>query len=114
MQTNIIVTLQYEATHCWPSCDLEEVEFLKYSHRHVFFITLKKQVMHDDRDIEIILFKRSVLEWLHRTYGGKLGSMSCEQLAKILCKQFNCCYASVKEDNECGAEVIQYTLHKEQ
>ena len=113
LKTNIIINTQVEGIHNWPACDIKEVEFLKYPHRHIFFICCKKEVTHDDRDIEIIRLKRDVNDFLIQIYGSPennvliLGSKSCEMLAKELLQQFNLTYCSVLEDNENGAEIYK-------
>ena len=120
MTTNVIVNLQVEALHNWPDARnvFPEVGFLSYPHRHVFHIQCKKRVNHDDRDIENILFKRSVLEYLTEKYDNTnvesyyyhsldFGSKSCEMLAKELLFKFDLEYCSVLEDGENGAEVIK-------
>jgi len=112
MNTNVIVTLAVDGLHKWPDAKnmFPEVGFLSDLHRHMFHITLKKQVFHDDRDIEFIMFKRDVQNYLtdiyyrddYRCY--MFGSHSCEMIAKELLQKFNCVYVSVWEDNENGAE----------
>lgn len=111
MKTNIVVNLTVEGLHFWKTCSIKEVDFLKNTHRHLFYITCKKEVAHDDRDIEIIMFKRRIKEFLKENYYGdgiilKFGSMSCEMIAKELVQEFNLTYCLVLEDNENGAEVI--------
>tara|TARA_R110001599_G_scaffold126542_1_gene299644 strand:+ start:3183 stop:3557 length:375 start_codon:yes stop_codon:yes gene_type:complete len=106
MKTNIIINLQHEAVHQWSDCELEGVEFLKFPHRHIFHICCKKEVKHDDRDIEIILLKRKVNSFLDEMYPKTFGDMSCEMIAKELATVFELNYCSVLEDNENGAEVI--------
>jgi hypothetical protein len=105
LKTSIIVNLQYSATHNWPDCDIKEVYFLKFPHRHVFHIRAEKLVNHDDRDIEIIMFKDSILKFLENKYHGDFKFMSCEMIAKKLCKEFNLSRCQVLEDGENGAEV---------
>jgi len=110
MTTNIVVKLQYEATHNWPKVaevlpDLPEIHFLQYTHRHIFYITMEKTVTHSDRDVEIILFKREVLKHLDTTFGGSFFHRSCEMLAEHLLQKFDCCSVEVLEDNENGAKV---------
>ena len=106
MKTNIIITLQVEGIHCWPECPIEEVSFLRYPHRHIFHITCKKEVKHDDREIEIIQLKRKVLKCLDSLYPkGDFGRASCEEIAKTLFYRFDLQYCKVLEDNENGAEV---------
>ena len=115
MKTNVIVKLEIDAIHNWPGVvehkELEQVHFLQYPHRHLFKITAKKAVTHDDRDIEIIMLKRNIIDYLHRRYYNKganthtLGSTSCEMLAKELTKVFSLSYCEVLEDRENGAEI---------
>ena len=109
MTTNVIINLQHECIHNWPECNLEGVEFLKYPHRHIFHICCKKLVSHDDRDVEIILLKREIQEFLNKVYPKTFGSMSCEMNARELAEVFDLYYCSVLEDNENGAEVIDTT-----
>ena len=111
--TNVIVRLEVEGIHCWPAAKevFPEVSFLSDPHRHMFHVTLKKRVYHDDRDIEFLLFKRDVLAYLKERYYLDIqrihdfGSKSCEMIAKELLDQFRCEYVSVFEDGENGAEV---------
>jgi len=107
MRTNIIINLQYEAIHNWPDCDIKEVEFLKYPHRHIFHICCKKEVKHNDRDIEIIMLKRKILDYLAYEYDGNFKHKSCEMIATDLLTVFDLDYCSVLEDNENGGEVIR-------
>jgi hypothetical protein len=109
-KTNIVINLQVEGVHSWPNCDIDEVAFLKHPHRHIFHIECKKQVIHDDRDIEIIQLKREIIFWLYSQYGNNhnvhhFNSMSCEMIAKELFERFNLNYCKVLEDGENGAEV---------
>ena len=115
LRTNIIVSLQVEGLHSWPECPIEEVSFLKHPHRHIFHIKAKKEVSHDDRDIEIIKLKREIRYHLLDRWGvGHRGAegcdfknMSCEMIAKKLLYKFDLCYCSVLEDNENGAEIYE-------
>ena len=62
---NIIeVNLQVEGIHRWKDCNIFDVDYLKEYHRHIFHITANKEVRHNERDIEIIQFKRSILSFL--------------------------------------------------
>ena len=60
MKTNVIAKIEIEGLHNWPAADqvFPEVGFLSHMHRHKWYITAKKPVHHDDRDVEFILFKR--------------------------------------------------------
>ena len=114
MRTNVIAKLELEGLHNWPDAKkiFPEVGFLSDIHRHKWFITAKKKVNHDDRDIEFIMFKRDILEYLRAKYYDEeqrthfFGAKSCEMLATEILDQFGCCYVSVFEDDENGAEVI--------
>lgn len=110
METGIVVKLQFEALHNWPSADsIPAVSYLKHPHRHTFFITIKKPVAHADRDIEIICFKNQIRDFLNGKYKAKedqmeadFGAMSCEMIAKELAIEFSCHYVEVLEDGENG------------
>ncbi len=88
-----------------------EVEFLANRHRHMFHFTLAKIVNNDDRDIEFIMFKRDVLNYLHDQYSDnysrthEFGSKSCEMLARELLERFECESVECWEDQENGAKI---------
>ena len=115
MNTNVIVKLQVEGTHSFPKARelFPEVGFLADTHRHMFHITCKKRVNHDDRDVEFIMFKRDILDYLKHKYYNKedrchrFGPMSCEMIARELLEYFGLEYCSVFEDNENGAEIYE-------
>lgn len=106
MITNVIVNTRFSAIHCWPSCPINEVFYLRTPHRHEFHVTAKKQVMHNDRDIEIIMLKKSIDSFISENWKDKdIGSMSCEMMCSELLSLFNLSYISVLEDGENGAEL---------
>ena len=107
MQTNIIVKTQFEAIHCWSSCPFSEVAFLKQKHRHIFHVTCKAAVMHDDRAIEFIMCKHELEKFLTTTFHQKdIGDTSCEMLCKKILAVFHYFfYVCIEEDGENGAEV---------
>ena len=83
----IWVTFQKEGIHKYPGAkDLPEVDFLQYPHRHIFHFRVELQVMHDDRDVEFIMFKREITKYLVDKYDDgeclKFNNMSCEMIAK--------------------------------
>ncbi len=51
----IWVTFRKEGIHKYPDAP-EGVEFLRHPHRHIFHFRVELEVMHDDRDVEFILF----------------------------------------------------------
>lgn len=107
--TNIVVKLQIEGFHYWKDAP-KEVSFLRDNHRHIFHFEIEKEVKHDDRDIEIILFKRKVETYVREKYKDADGvcqfeSKSCEMLAKEVMLKFGAKVVRVLEDNENGAAV---------
>ena len=115
MKTNVIAKIEIEGLHNWPAAQgvFPEVGYLANMHRHKWFITAKKKVNHDDRDVEFIMFGRDIEQYLGNRYYNALsrthefGPMSCEMLAKEIMEEFDCEYVSVFEDNENGAEVYE-------
>ncbi len=109
MKVNVIIKTEFEAVHCWPDCPLEAVSFLRNKHRHIFKVTCKAGVTHTNRDIEFIMLKRAVEQYLRSTYDKKdIGGMSCEMICKDLLDAFPVLnYVCVEEDGENGAEVVR-------
>ena len=100
----IYCKVQFEGFHAWPECPIEEVSFLRDTHRHIFHIVAFKTVSHDDRDIEFIVLKHKIERYLNERYpNGRLGSMSCEMIAIDLIERFELDACDVSEDNENGA-----------
>lgn len=106
----ICVSLQVEGMHRWPDAakHAPRVAFLANPHRHIFFIRAWKVVSNQDREIEIILLKRQMLEYMRGPANGEVvdfGSMSCEHIALTLKRAFGLSRCQVLEDDENGAEV---------
>jgi len=130
-QRSIWVSFQKEGVHRYPGADTDpklatgdwdDVSFLGYPHRHIFYFRVRIQVFHNDRDIEFIQFKR----WLQRLYEEvdhstqilDLDYKSCEMIADDLYKEISAEYPgrfveiSVAEDNENGC-LIYYPSTEE-
>tara|TARA_R110000868_G_scaffold93644_1_gene259110 strand:- start:1755 stop:2084 length:330 start_codon:yes stop_codon:yes gene_type:complete len=107
MTAVIIVRLRVEGIHCWPECPFESVAFLRAEHRHEFHIVAFKGVTHLDRDVEIIMLKRAITDFLRLQFGApcQFGRMSCETIAALLVEQFGLAECEVSEDGENGAVV---------
>ena len=113
MRTCVIVRLQIDGCHNFPAARelFPEVGFLADRHRHIFHIEAKKEVYHDDRDVEFIMFKRDIQDYFRQMYFNpetrtcEFGAMSCEMIATKVLKQFDCVSVSVWEDLENGAIV---------
>ena len=109
METAIIVTFRVEGFHQWKDAKKysDEVEFLSNHHRHMFHFKMWKSVEEDDREIEIILFKRKAIKAIKEEWGmpAQFGNLSCEQIAKILIEKLELDSCQVLEDGENGAVV---------
>ncbi len=123
----IWVTFQKEGIHKYPAAatdpalatgDEYDVSFLGYPHRHIFHFRVWIDVLHNDRDIEFIQFKR----WLESLYKGdssvlNLDYKSCEMMADDLYQQVaqrypdRTVWIEVSEDGENGA-LIKYETHQ--
>jgi hypothetical protein len=79
--TFITVKTQFEGVHCYPDAPVE-VEYLRNPHRHIFHVEAEIEVFHDDRELEFIMVKHSIENFVETH--GELGSMSCEMIAKEL------------------------------
>jgi hypothetical protein len=122
-QKKIWVTFQKEGMHRYPAAatnpelatgDEYDVSFLAHPHRHIFHFRVWIDVVHNDRDIEFIQFKRW-LENLYRDSTLQLDYKSCEMMADDLYIQIanrypnRAVWIEVSEDGENGA-LIKYEL----
>lgn len=107
MKKFIIVKTQFSALHCWPDCPIKEVDYLKNTHRHLFYVELSWEVT-KDRQIEFIQQKSQVDDWISIFLKEQdLGSTSCEMIAERLLNQFKAFDVSVLEDNENGCQIYK-------
>jgi hypothetical protein len=124
-ERKIFVQFQKEGIHCYPAAatdpalatgDEYDVSFLGTPHRHIFHFRVWIDVLHNDRDIEFIQFKR----WLENLYKDgilQLDYKSCEMMADDLYIQIASRYPDravwieVSEDGENGA-LIKYETHR--
>ena len=122
-QRKIWVTFRKEGMHRYPAAatdpalatgDEYDVSFLANPHRHIFHFQVWADVVHNDRDIEFIQFKRW-LENLYRDNTLQLDYKSCEMMADDLYIQIASRYPNravwieVSEDGENGA-LIKYEI----
>jgi len=108
MRRYIKISLQVEGIHCWNEADkTEHTKYLQYPHRHIFHITVEKEVSHNNREIEIISFKKYLLEYIQGSIfkDNRILGSSCEDIAEDILKRFNCSRVEVLEDNENGGIV---------
>ena len=124
-ERKIWVTFRKEGIHRYPAAadnpalstaDEYDVTFLSYPHRHIFHFRVWIDVLHNDRDIEFIQFKR----WLENLYASsilKLEWKSCEMIADDLYIQIadrypnRAVWIEVAEDGENGC-LIKYELSR--
>lgn len=111
----IYVTFQREGIHRFPAAatdpNLADVAFLANDHRHIFHFKVAIQVLHNDREIEFIQFKR----WLEGLYKGtlSLNHKSCEMISDELYDIIATRYPdreieiTVSEDDENGS-IVRY------
>jgi len=107
----VITVNEIPAIHNWTNCHLIDVDFLKYPHRHIFFIRMGFNVIDKDRQIEIFIQQQEIENYLYSTYK-KIGKMnildftgkSCEMIASDLLDHFEIAsWCEVKEDDKGGA-----------
>jgi len=123
-ERKIWTTFRKEGIHCYPAAatdpalatgDEYDVSFLGTPHRHIFHFRVWIDVLHNDRDIEFIQFKRW-LENLYRDGTLQLDYKSCEMMADDLYLQIanrypdRSIWIEVSEDGENGA-LIKYETH---
>lgn len=112
-RTTIFVSFTKYGLHCWPSCNIDRVNFLRYSHGHTFYFRLYFEVEKLDRELEFFDVKDEVISFLEKKFSSNehpshilnFGSMSCEHLATLLLNEFQCSKVEVSEDNLDGAIV---------
>lgn len=108
MRYFVIIRTSFEGIHRWTGCSILDVSFLRNNHRHIFHVEAKAEVNHTDRDIEFIMEKRKIDQYLSRFGTEYMGNMSCEDVGVDLLNEFpELCSVKIFEDNENGAEVVR-------
>lgn len=117
---SIFVQFQKEGIHRYPAAaidpqlatgDWRDVSFLASPHRHMFHFRVEIEVIHNDRDIEFIQFKRE-LERLYNEDTLKLDYKSCEMISDELYDYITSQYPGrditieVAEDGENGSRTF--------
>lgn len=117
----VIVQTQFEGFHNYPEAP-EEVSFLRFPHRHMFHVTAEIEVVHTDRDLEIIMVKRAIDFYFAET---DFGRTSCEEIALLLQEHLKLKYPlsggfnrdrvvniEVLEDGENGAKTVDPLMYQ--
>lgn len=116
MKTLIVVNFQISGLHYWEDAKTvqPEVAFLSYPHMHKFHFQVKKQTTNDDdRNIEIILFEKELVDYFRRNFWDEslqthmFHNKSCESIAADLMEAYDLDYVQVLEDGYWGAEVCK-------
>jgi len=108
MKSLIWVTVQEEGYHSYPTAP-EPVFHLRNIHRHLFKIKVWIEVVHNDRDIEFLMFKEFVQGETSTIIRNMDTATSCEMISDELFNRINKKYPSrevwieVSEDGENGS-----------
>ena len=113
LNKKIFVTFEREGFHCWPEAP-KEVEFLRNLHRHLFKFRVELSVSGNNREVEFILLKRELENYVDRLMMDCPERSSCEMLGEDIitylsvehiCRKVK---VEVSEDGENGAVVDNY------
>lgn len=109
IQRFVYATLQKEFIHQYKDAP-EEVAYLRYPHRHVAHIKVKVEVYHNEREIEFIMLKHQLENFVNLT---NLTNNSCETIAENILNYIKSYYdgnrditITVSEDAENGCELV--------
>lgn len=107
--STVYCTVRWEGVHHWNEAPTE-VDFLRHPHRHQFEATLHVSVEHSDRDVEFIMLKRSLRDFVKGYLQGYVKDASCEDMCHRIAQAMNqrgyrVRRVQVSEDGENGADV---------
>lgn len=110
IQTFVYITTQREFFHRYKDAP-DEVAYLRNMHRHLLHINAKVEVFDADREIEFIMFKHRIDEYLDSVV--YQANTSCETVAYSILNFIRDKYGNhrdikivVSEDGENGVEVV--------
>ncbi len=107
-KSTIIVKTQFENIHKFLEAP-NKVDYLRFPHRHLFYVEIEMEVFHNDRELEFIMVKHHVDNFLRsnpfevRDSCETMATQICEELIKQYGKRQVSC--AVLEDNENGGKV---------
>lgn len=111
IRTFIFITTQKEFVHQYKDAP-EEVSYLRYPHRHIAHIEIEVQVFDHDREIEFIMLKHKVEQFLESlgllNCTGVSCEMICNQLKKFMINEYGDyreLKITVSEDGENGSRL---------
>lgn len=109
-KTTVIVNTSFEGFHKYENAP-EEVSYLRSMHRHIFHVNVEIEVHHDNREIEFIMAKHTIDEFIQEVFVNTQSWLSCEQMGEKICQYLTEQYGerqiicTVMEDNENGGRV---------
>lgn len=108
MKIEVITYNIIQGFHHYPNAP-KFCEYLKERHRHLFHITCKFLVSHNNREIEINEMQNKIEKYLKAKFGNicEFGKRSCEDIAQELLNEFECSEVTVLEDNYGGAKITR-------
>lgn len=76
----IVVRTEFEGFHYYPGASEIDprISFLENTHRHIFKVSVKISVTHDDRELEFFLVKWALNDFIK---SGNQNNKSCEMIA---------------------------------
>lgn len=105
----ITMTFSVEGFHCYPNAP-DECSYLRARHRHIFVITCRLPVAHNNREIEFNTQTNLVESFLRAEYGWpcEFGALSCEDICQKILDQYKIIdQVEVKEDGYAGAQITR-------
>lgn len=110
-KTTVVVRGQYEFEHQYLGAPAA-VSYLRNLHRHLFNYEVEIEVFHDDRELEFIMLKHAIDDFLVGELCNWPSTCSCEEMATSVANWLQKKYGqhrqlmvAVFEDNENGAKV---------
>lgn len=113
------IRTQFIGFHSWKDAP-EKTAFLRDKHRHLFKVSVKMRVFHNDREVEFFALQDRVIRWSRRLKKDDVGSceMVAEKLLKILSREYpgRLIEVTISEDGESDGivdnseEVILYNV----
>lgn len=114
-ETWVFIKTEFYGIHQWKECEIQEVSFLKFPHRHKVFVEVHINVTKKNREIEFFILQKQVNDIITKLYGSEqiknLQNKSMETIASEIKKLLQRKYLQNKmiilcsEDNENGAYI---------
>lgn len=113
MKSWSVIRTSFDHVHCWDSIPTTHPkQFLKYLHRHLFYVTCHIEIFHVDngREVEYLLAKEMLDDMIQQSKDIWPENSSCESMAEIVLNYLVELYGSTRayrvelsEDGENGA-----------